>query len=343
VFEVQDEIAAAVAEALRVRLVKSPSPKHHPKLPAYEAFLKGRHQIDKLTPDGYETGRKYLEEAIALDPDCADPHVILGEYYYYVAMGGLRPPKEAMPLARASATRALELEPSNPGAHAVLCYVAGFYEYDWQEAEKQRRLATAVPAPAWARAIAAVPLLPFGRFDEAVREMEAALALDPLNVVPRVLLSWTLNAAGFYEQATVVAQKGIEIDEHQNAYHGLVASAYIEQGRFAEALAPAERAFQLAPWSALAIGPLAGVLVRLGERERAEQVVGKMPETEARGWVTYHRICLNVDAALDWFEKMIELRNPSAPWMARAKPFESLRQSSRWPKLARMMNLPEVV
>jgi Tfp pilus assembly protein PilF len=102
--------------------------------------------MEKLNPEGYELGKKYLDQAIALDPEYAEPHTALGEYYYYLAMGNLRASKEAMPLARAAATRALELDPSNAEAHAVLCFVAAFYDYDWTEAEKQHRLTTAGPA-----------------------------------------------------------------------------------------------------------------------------------------------------------------------------------------------------
>ena len=162
VFEVQDEIASAVAGALRVRLAGAPPRRHQPNLAAYEAFLQGRHRLGKLNPQGYELGKKYLDQAIALDPEYAEPHTALGEYYYHLAISNLRASKEAMPLARAAATRALELDPSNAGAHAVLCFVAAFYDYDWVEAEKQHRLTTAGPAPAWARAVAAMHFAPVG-------------------------------------------------------------------------------------------------------------------------------------------------------------------------------------
>ncbi len=341
VFEVQDEIASAVAGALRVRLAGVPLRRHQPDLAAYEAFLQGRHQMEKLNPEGYELGKKYLDQAIALDPEYAEPHTALGEYYYYLAMGNLRVPREAMPLARAAATRALELDPSNAGAHAVLCFVAAFYDYDWTEAEKQHRLTTAGPAPAWARAVAALRLLPLGRFEQAVREIEAALAQDPLNVVPRILLGASLAAAGLYDRAIVEARKAVEMDEHQWSYHHALACGYGYQGRLAEAREPAERAFQLAPWHPYSIGNLAGILACLGEKDRADQLLAQMPETAAFGWVLYHRFCLNIDAALDWYEKAIEIRHPGAAWGARFTFFKPLRESPRWAAIAKTMNLPE--
>jgi len=88
------------------------------------------------------------------------------------------------------------------------------------------------------------------------------------------------------------------------------------------------------------MGAFAGVLVRLGEKERAEQVAAKIPETAPGGWVLYHRFCSNLDAAADWYEKAIEQRHPTAVVNARSAFFKPLRESPRWPKLARMMNLP---
>jgi serine/threonine-protein kinase len=341
VFEVQDEIASAVAEALRVRLASAPLRRRQPNLAAYEAFLQGRHQMEKLNPEGFELGKKYLDRAIVLDPEYAEPHTALGEYYYYLALSNLRASNEAMPLARAAATRALELEPSNAGAHAVLCYVAAFYDYDWTEAEKQHRLTTAGPAPAWARAVAALRLLPLGRSEEAVREIEAALAQDPLNVVPRTLLGSSLTGAGLYDRAIVEARKAVEMDERQWGYHYILACGYGHQGRFAEAREPAERAFQLAPHHPYSTGNLAGILACLGENDRADRLLAQMPQTAAFGWVLYHRYCLNIDAALDWYEKAIEIRHPGAAWGARFTFFKPLRESPRWAAIAKKMNLPE--
>jgi serine/threonine-protein kinase len=70
VFEVQEEIAAAIAGALEVKLaLKSEAAvRYKPNLPAYEAFLKGRHHWSKLTADSLERSRKCYEQAVALDP-----------------------------------------------------------------------------------------------------------------------------------------------------------------------------------------------------------------------------------------------------------------------------------
>jgi serine/threonine-protein kinase len=338
VFEVQDEIAAAIAGALRVRFAGRTMRKHQPNLPAYEALLRGRHEMSKLSPDGLERGKQFVEQAIALDPEYAEPHALLGTYYHDLAISSLLDPREAMPLARASAVRALELDPANAEAHAALCFVAATYEFDWKEAEKQSRFGRGCAGAD----VLARSSFTLGRFDEAVRDAEAALALDPLNAARRMPLLASLCGSGSYSRTIEEARKATEVISEQHwGLHNYPGLAYAYQGKFAEAREPLERAFQLAPWHPIVRGALAGVLACLGEKERAEQLAASIPETAPAGWILYHRLCSNIDAAIDWYEKAIEQRHPMAAAWARSAPFKPLRESPRWPKLARMMNLPE--
>jgi TolB-like protein len=68
VFAVQDEIAAAIVEALKVKLAGRPATvrSHEPNLPAYEAFLKGRHQYFENSPEPFARAHEYFKQG-----DCA--------------------------------------------------------------------------------------------------------------------------------------------------------------------------------------------------------------------------------------------------------------------------------
>lgn len=120
-----------------------------------------------------------------------------------------------------------------------------------------------------------------------------------------------------------------------------IAASHFFQGKPAEAREPAEKAFQAAPWHSGVVGFLAGLLARNGEKERAEKLIASMRGMIPIGMVFYHLVCSEIDAAVDWYERRIEQRQPMATQLAAARFFEPLRSSPRWPKLARMMNLPE--
>jgi tetratricopeptide (TPR) repeat protein len=344
VFAVQDEIAAAIVGALQVKLTaKSPRARtHEPNLPAYEAVLKGRHQSYKSSPESYARAEEYFKQAIALDPQWADPHSVLAWQYFSFGMMGVRPLSEMVPLARGEVRKALELLPSEPVAHFVLGTIAGLHDYDWKEAEEQFRLARASEsATAYIHAAyAQFYLLPLGRFEEAIQERAKDIARDPLNVLLRGAQAYTLLCAEMYEPAIAEARKALEIGDRHFFPHHVIALGYLLQGDAAEAREPAEEAFRIAPWNAAIAGSLAGVLAQTGEKDRAEKLVATLRAMLPEGMMMYHLLCSEIDAALDWFERDIELRQPSATLVASAGFFRPLRASPRWPKLAKMMNLP---
>src|SRR5579863_673294 len=154
VFAMQDDIAAAIAAKLQLKLGPSPAVARHytPSLPAYEAFLKGRHHLAKLAPDTIARRKEFFDQAIALDPGYVEPYLALAGSYTTLAIEGM-PAKEMMPLTRSLARKVLELDPSERRAHALLGSVGALYDWNWKEAQERFRLARlGDPVPFEARA-----------------------------------------------------------------------------------------------------------------------------------------------------------------------------------------------
>jgi serine/threonine-protein kinase len=349
VFAIQDEIAQAITTALQVKLsVRHAAFRHHkPDLAAYEAYLKARHHIDKLTPQSLQRAKEYLEEAIALDPKFALAHIEHGNYFLNRALSGLLPAHEAMPLARASGQRAMDLDPSLPEGHAMLGIVAGVYDYNWKEAGRRFGLAMtgdAIP-PAVHDLYGFFYLLPAGRPLEALEELERAVKEDPLGVVVRMHYATCLLAAGKEAEGEVQLQQVLELDENFRPALSIVGLNHTLHGRLAEALACLEKAHALAPWIPNVIGLLAGVMVRSGNVGGAKELLEKLRPGRAygapRGLAVFHLLCGDVDQGADWAEKAIEQRDPLMIFFLRLTFAKALRSSARWPALARMMNLVE--
>src|SRR5207245_830821 len=114
-------IAAAIAGVLRVQLSRDRSGfrRHKPNLPAYEAFLKGRHHLFKATPESLARAKEYFEQVIAFDPEYPEPEHDLGVYYMYLSMAGVQSLVELAPLIRAQARTALSLDSSMVRARAL--------------------------------------------------------------------------------------------------------------------------------------------------------------------------------------------------------------------------------
>jgi len=346
VFAIQDEIAQAIAAALEVKLAGTPIPRRYaPALPAYEAFLRARYHWAKGTPESLARCREHCEQAIALDPGFALAHIGLADYYLFLATGiGVVPAHVAMPAARSAAQRALDIDPSLPDAHAVLGSVAGVYDYDWKEAEREFRLALTqdVVPPSVRVRYAYFYLVSIGQPLAAIEEFERALQDDPLNTVSRNNLALSLGMAGRHNEAATEARRTLDVDEDNSAAYSLLAvSSYLE-GMMEEALASAERAYALAPWSAITTGRFAGLLASSGNLGRAEDMIHKLreaPESYAapRGLSIFYFHQGDIDRAAHWIVKSIEQRDSMVPYYAR----RHCESSSRWPELAKLMNLPE--
>ena len=343
VFEIQDDIAQAIASALQLKLAAK-TDRHTPNVPAYEALLKARHHWRAYLPEAHARAKEYCEQAIALDPDYAAPHALLGFNYLLATTHSGRTMPDVAPLIRQEALRALELDPFETDPHFLLGAVAAVHDYDWIEAGRQFQLAMASPSvPAEAHwAYAAFYLGALGNFQESTAQMRSAVERDPLSVLWRGILMGHMVCAGRFEEALQEGQKALEISDAEMHPHLALAEAYLALGKIGEAAAAAERAHRNLPQQSMGAGLFAAVLFRAGEKDRAAALLREIGDSPTPIWgrTWYHLLCGELDAAAWWYEKMIAARDMFAPVYANSPYTAELRRSPHWARLARMMNLP---
>jgi eukaryotic-like serine/threonine-protein kinase len=348
VFEVQDQIAAAIAGALKPKLASQPAAaeRYKPNLPAYEAYLKGLHQLQKLTPASIARGKEYFERAISLDPKFALPYSELAYHYTWQAILYLRPTSEVMPHVQEWAQKALDIDPSLSDAHSCLAWKAFWYDYDWNEAERRLSLALSrAPVPVWTRWSHTTYKVLLGRAREAEELMRGAVEADPLEALNRYFLAWIFEATGRAQEAEQEYRHILELDE--NFYLGRwgLGRLLFARGETSEAVHCFEKAYPLAPFWRPAVAALAGLLATKGDERRAAELLGKLGPPETYGvplaWVYFHVFRGETEKAVDWLEKAIDQRDLNAVTLPRRTISEALRASPRWPSLAKRMNLPE--
>jgi serine/threonine-protein kinase len=341
VFEMQDEIAAAIASVLRLKLGGTPAARraHQPNLQAYEAFLRGRQTFFSNTVSMTHV-RDFFEQAIALDPEYPEAYAELAQSHFVVAALGLRPAEETLPMARSNALKAVALNPAEPRAHVVLAAVAALYEHDWDQAREQFHLALAAqPVPSEVRyRYAAIYLVPLNRSREALDHFERVVEQDPLNVVFRALFAMIL-AVESPDRAAIEARKAMEIDERHFLPSYAMSLNHLCRGELSEARDLAERSAALVRHMSLPAGLLAGLLRRLEENDKADAVVARVKSPSAL--VIYHLVCSDIDAAADSFAQAIA-QGEVQPlmWFGASDFLRPLRSSPRWPALVKMLNLP---
>jgi Flp pilus assembly protein TadD len=102
-----------------------------------------------------------------------------------------------------------------------------------------------------------------------------------------------------YERAIVEGYKALDFNKSDFLPYSVIAAAHFFMGNVAEARESAEEAARRAPWSATAVGFLAGLLALTGEEERAEKLIESMHEMIAVGMIWYHLVCGHIDAVID--------------------------------------------
>ena len=343
VFAVQDEIAAAIAGKLQVKLSVLP-PRYVPQPAAYEEFLKARHHLQRWTPESAARGRECLERAITLDPGFALAHSDLGWCFYILAIENQIPPMEAADSMKATARRALEIESTLPDVHGVLA-MAAVLDYDWSEAGREFEIVMASEQmqPFIRYLHSSFYLVSLGRMEEAKEGIKRALQEDPLNALCRSALGSFCLASRRFAEGEAILRDALQLDENFWIAHSWLSFSCLKQNRLTEAIAYEEKARSLASWNPTVIGRLAAMHERVGEEIRAQALLKELGDGTAfgvpGGFFCYYSVLANIDSAADWYEKAIEQRDPRAPWLFPLQFGDLLTSSPRWPDLKRMMNL----
>lgn len=347
VFAVQDEIATAIAHKLEVTLSGDVGgrTRRTPHLAAYEHYLRGQYETQQWTPESNQRARTHFERAIALDPQFAPAHAEFAHLFLMMAMYGLMPTRDALPVARGHALRALAIEPAQPEGHAMLGAIAALHEYDWGNAEQHFRqaLAVAAPSPRIHHFYGHYFLLPTGRPREAVHHHTIARDADPLNVPVRIARALCLRASGDVAEADDELRRIMEIDPSFWFPYFTFGVHRALAGRIGDARGMAEEAYRRAPWFAPIVGLRAALLDRTGAHEQAAALVRELERPDARldpiGPAIFHLIRGDLDATADWTARAIEQRH-SAVFFFLAEHASALRATARWESLERMLNLP---
>jgi serine/threonine-protein kinase len=354
VFAIQDEISQAIVEKLRVRLAGDrPLVKRYTEnLAAYDLCLRARYHLRKMTQEEREAGRRYCEQAIALDPDYAPAYVVLAESYLWSAFWGSTDPREAFAKAKSAALEALKLDDTIADAHSALGTVLGSGEFDWRGAGREFNRAmelspsSAVVRYDYAWCYAMWFLYPQGLVEEALTEMRRALELDPLDPFYNSLLGYLLHSTGQFEPAVAQLKHAIDLDPAFFFAYWFLSSVYALQWRMEEAIAAGEKANELSRGHALTLAALGGHYGRAGRTADARRV---LEELKTRRESTYVPSCAlawahagvgELDESLEWIAKSIEERDPTVVTALKSAPiFDHLRSHPDCPALLRKMNL----
>jgi TolB-like protein/Tfp pilus assembly protein PilF/tRNA A-37 threonylcarbamoyl transferase component Bud32 len=317
---------------------------------AYEAYLRGRYFWNKFTNESFPKAFEAFSEAVRLDPNFAQAHVGIADFYIWLCIFGVLPSLEAFPKAKLAAQRALELDENLGEAYTTLAFATTIHDWDWEKAEYLFKRAIEIsPNYSLAHEWYSNLLAATGRFDEAILESNRSIELNPMSARGRVMNGWLLYQTRHFRRATAEAEKAVEMEKDfpQGLLH--IGNALDKAGRSEEAIVALRESIRLWQDSALPRCMLCHALVNAGREREARIVLGEiLAENEKHAVkpyfvaVAYAAFETECDAAFEWLEKAFAERNEWLVWLGTEPKFDSLRDDPRYFELLERMNNPIV-
>ena len=243
IFAVQAEIAAAVAESLKVTLLGSDEQSTNSatkSTEAHNAYLQGHFHFQRRNLEDFRKAVSYFDEAIRLDPDYALAYAERSEAWSFIGdLTGQR--ATAWLTAKSDAEKAVAIAPSLAEAHAALGWVRFFIDWKFTEGLSELKRAKELsPANPTTNDLLARVIAYLGRVDEAERQARQAVELDPLSVTAQGNLGRVLFVAGKLDEADAVARKAADLQPSAAGNHRYQVHVAVERGDGETALREAQ-------------------------------------------------------------------------------------------------------
>jgi TolB-like protein/Flp pilus assembly protein TadD len=246
IFAVQNEIATAVADQMKVKLLgRSAQPEavgssENPA--AHNAVLQSDFYFQQQTADSLRKSISFLQEAVRLDPKYALAYAKLSQAWrQYAASFAVEDASKAYDEARQAADKAVSLAPDLVDVRMTVGLLAMNPQLDFRAAEKEfRQVLQSSPNNAAAKNGLTLSLLAQGRFTEAEEACRQALLLDPLLTNLWFNLGRITVGTGRYKEAGETFRKGLDLQPKASRFHTYLATLDVLQNRPAQATANAQ-------------------------------------------------------------------------------------------------------
>ena len=347
IFAVQDEIAAAVVDALKLRLLPAQQPStagHHvPGTAAYKNFLLGRQLLNRATEEGFHRAVGEFAQAVALEPGYAAAlaGLALAEAYasdYTDSDAAMLAGRER---AGDAAERAVASDPLLGEAYTARAVLRFVFDLDWNGGDADFAQALVFnPGDVMTHWQYSRLLAALGRLPEALASASQATQLDPLSAQ-----AWETRAR--YELASgdiAAARRSLEqaldlAPDHGRAPLGLGMAALLE-GDPAAARAWYARSNN----ETFRLAGLAMAAHDLGDDAESRRVLQELLAGHAHNsayqiagvfaWRNEH------DTAFDWLQRAASQRDAGLQYLKYDPALRSLRSDPRYLRLLQQLGLP---
>jgi TolB-like protein/DNA-binding winged helix-turn-helix (wHTH) protein/Flp pilus assembly protein TadD len=337
------EVTVTGEERARLIAVRRVAPEAH------ESYLKGLRQLNqsntKADKAGLEKSIPYFETAIKSDATFAPAYVGLARAYMslsLVVVGG--DPGALRPKAISAARKALELDPELADAHTVLASI-NLAQWRWSESQGEFERALRLnPNDASAHFGFAHWLLCQGRTDEAIGWSQRARKLDPLGFAG-FSTGWILFHSRHYDEAIRELRSAIAVNPDDAWSHWLLGFVLIVDGHPGEAIPVLDKTVSMMQRSPGSIGLLASAYAHAGRRDDALRLIKELEQRREKGYVPAAAFVIPYlslgenDRVFEWLERAYNEQSTMLQFLKVYPGFDSVRGDPRFSDLLRRVGL----
>lgn len=342
IFVVQDEIAEAVASALRKSLVSDASPTTATTgdFEAYNAYLLGLSYLNKRTNEDWDRAIEQFQRAVEIDADMALAWAGLSNAYSAKTGFGTEF-AEGFAKARAAAEKAIELDADLADGYLALARVQMSYDWDWSGADTSLRRANAL-RPGDPDIFVELATLSRIRGDSvgAFDGIEQALEQDPLNTALVRIHIGMLVSLGRIEEALEKAVFLARATPERGGVHASLAGIHRRSGNLDQALEAAEKESFLF----LRLQHEAIIYHEMGEQDTAQEKLQELIDTfgDDVSWqvATVYANWGDKDETVAAIERGIAVRDPGVIYIQmNTRIVDLLQDDPRYDELLKKINL----
>jgi TolB-like protein/lipoprotein NlpI len=340
IFAVQDEIASALVDSLRLTILGEQPKSAVVDSEVYALYLKGRYLNNLKGKENWENAIMALKEALAIDPQYAPAWSELSTTYRFQFNNALLDRDEGIKLARDAAEQALALNEELASAWISLSYIRSLGAWDWSGAEQAAQKARELE-PRNADVLNGVGNIAtiLGRTDVSISAFEEAAELDPLNQSALNGLGLAYMHSGQFAKAESAFRLLLKLNPQYPWGHANLGTLMLFQGQTREALDEIRKN----PENHFRNFREIIVLISLQEGAAADPTVAEyirsIGQIDPFWAANIHAWRGDVDAAFESLERALEQRNISLTFILSSPFLENLKEDPRWDDLLDRIDL----
>ena len=305
--------------------------------------------MNRGTPDSLRKAADYFQQAIEKDPNYPAAYSELAACYQILGEMGAIPPKVAFPKAKLLIAKALELDPQFASAHAALGWNLLDYDFDFAGAGAELQRAVELnPNGADGHLGLSEYYAAMGRLQESVQEAQRARELAPLDWIVNLSLCDALYIARRYEEALAQCKANLALDPSSPIPHKQLGAIYVAKGMNSEAAAEFLRSHELGGDSPALIAALQAGVRDSGLtgfwtawlRFQRERIAAGKEEPMGLASI-YSGVLGDNDKALIWLGKAFQARRSAIVFLGVLPAFDNLRSDPRFASLLSRIGLPQ--